>query len=65
MARAARYGNIQPSEFLKLDWDDALDLADRVQRLHADDEKFRNDVMLEHTKAIVQASGARVAGDLF
>lgn len=59
MARAARYGNIQPSEFGGMEYERALELARRVSVMHADDWKARAELDVELTKSIMRASGAR------
>lgn len=60
MARAARYGNIQPDVFESLDAHVAVDLAMRVMEMYVEDEKRRFEFDVECTKAIVKATGASV-----
>jgi hypothetical protein len=59
MARAAAYGNIQPTEFLDMEVDDATELARRVTVLRKEEHEHFVSVMTEITKVLVKALGAR------
>lgn len=62
MTRAARYGNVQPSEFLELDYEESLELARRATVMFVDDRKQEMDWQMEQTKVMVEALGLRVSG---
>lgn len=59
MARAAAYGNIQPTEFLEMDVDDATELARRVTKIHNEEVEAYVKLAVELTKVMVKALGAR------
>lgn len=56
MARCARYGNVQPSEFDRMDWQESMELAKRVTDMHEADQEL----IIELGKAQIKASGAGV-----
>lgn len=60
MARAARYGNIQPDVFGSMDIAEAIELAERVTLLWVDDEKRHQEVVQNQTKQLGAALGARI-----
>lgn len=59
MARAAAFGNIQPTEFLEMDVDDATELARRVTLIRKEEHEHNVNVLAEMTKVLVKALGAR------
>lgn len=59
MANAAAYGNIQPSEFLDMDVDDATELARRVTLKRREEFKTDLEIRTEMLKVIIKALGAR------
>lgn len=60
MARAARYGNIQPSEYGAMEYERGLELARRVTNLFIEDFKAEAELHTELTKYMLQAMGARI-----
>lgn len=63
MTRAARYGNVQPDVFEKLDHEEMLEVARRAQQMYVDDEKARLEALIEiHgelTKVLVKVIQSR------
>ena len=60
MARAARYGNIQPSVYEAMDYEEGLEMARRVTNLFIEDFKMTAELHVELTKHIMESNGARV-----
>lgn len=60
MARAARYGNVQPDVFGTLDIAEALDLADRVTKLWGEDEERHAKLVTNQTEQLAKVLSSRV-----
>lgn len=58
MAGLARYGNVQPSEFERMDERDALRLARQLDELRRGDDK----VTVEYVKVLARAAATGRAG---
>jgi hypothetical protein len=60
MAMAARYGNVQPSEFESMDFDEAQELAKQVRDLAQKEFEAEVEMHVELTKAIIKALSQRM-----
>lgn len=58
MARLARYGGVQPSEFLALDWFVARELADRLSDMDEEEAEARETGATARARAIVRGFGS-------
>jgi len=59
MARAARYGNIDPHTFEDMDWDEGIEVARRVTMMAQRDDEAMAELHVENTKAILRGLGVK------
>ena len=60
MARAARYGNIPPSDYEEMDYEEGAELSRLVTEMHIADVKMIAELHTELTKATIKSLAGRV-----
>jgi hypothetical protein len=59
-ARAARYGNISPTEFDEMEYEYGAELARRVVEMAQKDMETNAELHVELTKALIKAQGGKL-----